>query len=568
MRPASLEHFYAARSLVARLTRRSAALGGALAVMAGLLTAVPSTASAADSTTDLGVSLDVYTQGGDVVAGGGKVFVALIDRIAVANSRGALTGAITDLPGAVDLALTPDDTRLYVALRDSNEVVEIDTAALTITRRIDLAAYPCPSNMSLSGDRLWVGHGGCSDWTGGVVSLDLSVSTPQPVMLVDGMHGAPLVAAAGDTLVVGDTGHSPSDLLVYDVSTTPTTMRGEIDGFTYDHGSPPDLAITPDGSTVFSAFGPPERYEGWDTTSLAKVRTYGAEPFPTFAGYPVAIAISPDGAHIAGGWLYGSSRGIALYDTGTTEKIHAQDNPAGEMVRGSLAFSGTDVFAVLREEFTDRLHLWRLAGPTLPTSTVTLTDPSAATALEPLTLTGRLTFADGSDPGTQPLAVTRRLPDETSTTLAGVTTAADGTFTITDIPQVAGEVNYDVSWEGSTSFRGSTASVTVTVAKQQPSLTLTGPVSGEAHEQLQFSGELNFGGRASGSDLSLTVLRTLLFTGNRPITTTLPAVTPSSDGSFSFSDTTTVGGRYRYTVQWAGDNATLPATATYNIIVG
>ncbi|MET8335635.1 hypothetical protein ABZV14_06985 [Streptosporangium canum] len=563
MPPSPLERSRADRRLIIRLTRRLIALGSSLTVTIGLLAAVVPAASAADSTTDLGLSLSYSTKSGDVAAGGGKIFVSAEDRIIITDSHGTLTDTITDLPYAADLAITPDGTRLYAALRGSNEVAEIDTAALTITRRISLAAHPCPSYLALSGNQLWVGYGCGTDWAGGVVGLDVSASAPQPTELVAERYGAPRVAAAGDTLVVGDTGLSPADLLVYDVGATPAVLRGEIDGHTHDLYNLLDLAITPDGSMVISAFGSPYRYEGWNTTSLAKIRTYGEEE--THTGYPAAVAISADGAHVAAGWTREPSRSIELYDAATAAKVYTKSSPTGEMVEGSLTFSGTHIVGVLRESFTDRLHLWRSEGAALPTSTVTLTGPSAATVQEPLTLTGRLALTDGSAPGAQPLVVTRRLPDGTSATLADVTTAADGAFTITDTPQVAGETSYDVRWEGDRGYQGSTASVTVAVAKQQSSLTLTGPTEGVIGEQLRFSGELSFDGQAPGSPLSLKVLRTVLI-NHRPVTAQL-TVTTSNDGSFNFSDRLTMSGRYKYTVQWAGNNVIQSAEATHNVTV-
>jgi len=205
-------------------------------------------------------------------------------------------------------------------------------------------------------------------------------------------------------------------------------------------------------------------------------------------------------------------------------------------------------------------------GATLPASALTLTAPSTATALEPLSMTGRLTLPDGSPPGAQPLVVTRRLPDGTSATLAGATTAADGTFTIADTPPVGGAVSYDVLWDGSSAFRWSTASVTVTVAKHQSSLTLSGPATGIAGKKLQFSGALETGGQAAPPNALFTVLRTV---SNRNGTATipLPTVAPASDGSFSFADTPTEGGQYTYTVQWAGDDAFLPAQASHDVTV-
>jgi YVTN family beta-propeller protein len=537
-----------------RLPRRLVALGGALAVAAGLVAATAPAASAADSTT--------YIEGvervGDVAAGGGRVFVAAYDRIVVTDTRGTLTGAITGLSGAVGLAVTPDGTRLYAALSGSNEVAEIDTAALTVTRRFDLGAYQCPTHLSLAGSRLWVGYGCAALHNGGVLGLDLSAPAPEPVQIAFNMYGAPLVVAAGNTVVTGETGLSPGSLSVYDVSATPATLRGEISGHTYRLSDLNDLAITPDGSTVISAFGTPDQFDAWDTTSLTKVRTYGGGPY---SGPSRAVAISPDGAHIAGG-----GQPVSVYDAATTAETYTDVSPGGELVYRSLTFSGTDIFGVLEDWSTRRFHLWRLEGALLPASTLTLTPPSGATALEPLTVTGQLTLADGSAPGAQPLVVTRQLPDGTRATLDGVTTAADGTFTITDTPPVSGEIRYDVLWDGNSAFRWSTASVTITVAKHASSLTLSGPATGTAGQPLQLSGVLDLGGLTPPPGATIDVVRTV---SNRKgtVSTLLPAVTPASDGSFSFVDTPTVGGQYTYTVYWYSTDAFSPAQASHDVTV-
>ncbi|MEU4233222.1 hypothetical protein AB0F17_53800 [Nonomuraea sp. NPDC026600] len=183
------------------LVRRLAAHCGAAGLITGLLTVAAPAASAADTTTDLGVTLDSYTA--DLAVGGGRVFVPADDRIIVADTGGNLTGGVvTGLSGVRELAMNADDTRLYAALTGSNEVAEIDTASLAVTRRINLSAHPCPSTLALLGERLRVGHG-CDNGPGGVVGLDLSAATPAPVA-VGGEHlRAPVLAAAGDTLVVG-----------------------------------------------------------------------------------------------------------------------------------------------------------------------------------------------------------------------------------------------------------------------------------------------------------------------------------------------------------------------------
>ncbi|SDJ23352.1 hypothetical protein SAMN05421874_101146 [Nonomuraea maritima] len=78
---------------------------------AALLVAQAPAASAADTVADLGVTSD---RGGDVVGQSGKIFVAADDRIVVTKSDGTL---------------------------------------------IELAAYPCPSTLAQSYERLWVGYG-------------------------------------------------------------------------------------------------------------------------------------------------------------------------------------------------------------------------------------------------------------------------------------------------------------------------------------------------------------------------------------------------------------------------
>ncbi|MEV4377538.1 hypothetical protein [Streptosporangium sp. NPDC049644] len=522
---------------------------------AALLTALAPATSAADSMTDLGV--DWSSRPGDLAVGNGKVFVANGDRIVVVGTNGELMSAITGLSDAYGLAMASDGAHLYAALIGPRQVIEIDTATLQITRRIDLGAYPCPTNLTLAGDRLWVGYGCLLAYDGGVLGLDLSVATPEPVAVASDLSGPPVVAAGGDTLAVGETGVSPSDLFVYDVSGTPA-LRGEIDGHTYDTSSPIELVVTPDGSNVLSASAAPYHFERWDAVSLTRVRSYGEEP--GFPGFPMAIAISPDGSQILGGRRYGTD--ITLYDAMTGAKIQEEDTEVGDLVAANIAFSGTDVFAVLRSSY-DRLHLWRLEGFARPASTLTLTAPSDPFVNRPLTLTGQLELPGGSAPGAQPLTVTRRLPDGTSETLNGVTTAADGTFTVTDTPAIGGEYAYTVLWDGNADFRGTKTSVTVTV-NYAPSLTLTGPIRGSVGMTLTFSGALRFDGLNSTDGFSLTVRRTVS-NGNGTVTTTLPSSHPNSDGTYRFTDRPMEHGKYVYTVEWPGSELFAPAKAKHKV---
>ncbi|MGP3918673.1 hypothetical protein ACTWQA_43980 [Nonomuraea sp. 10N515B] len=519
--------------------------------------------------TDLGVAWG----GADIAVGGGKVFVSANDRIVVTDTQGTVKDTLTGLPRPSGLAIKGDGTSLYVALSSANQIAEIDTQTLEVTRRIDLTAYPCPQSLTLAGNRLWVGHGCNDDWKGGVVGLDVSATAPEPARIPITLYRAPLVIAAGNTLVVGERGVSSADLLVYDAPSTTATLRGAVDGSTYALNNLQDLSITPDGAMVVSAFGSPHRFEGWDTTSLTRVRTYGGES--TWQAGATAVAVSPDGAHVVGGWTYPTSdaKRIALYDAATAERTYTNDTAIGEVLPGSLAFSGDDVFGVIEQRDTHQLHLWRMEATTLSPSTLALSGPSTAQVLEPLTLTGRLTMG-ASDTGAQLIAVTRRLPDGTTATLAGVTTEADGTFTVTDTPPIDGTIRYDVTWEGNTKFRWSTTSVTVRVVKRLSSLTLKAPLDVLALEPLTMTGQLTLSDGSAPGAQPLVAIR-YLSDGTSQI---LPSVTTKTDGTFTITDTPPgsgsglavkaippTPGNVRYDVHWEGNAKFWGSTATQTV---
>ncbi|MEV1198504.1 WD40 repeat domain-containing protein [Microbispora rosea] len=522
---------------------RLLALGIVPIMAAGLIVTPVPAAAAADIKADLGVSLQPWEEGGDVAAGQDKIFVSAKDRIVVADTQAAVTDTISNLPGLRELALTADGAHLYAAVAGSNQVAEIDTETLAITRRIDMTAYPCPSSLSLSGSRLYVGYG-CSTNMSGVVSLDVSAAEPEYTQILAGLYKAPLLAAAAMTLVVGDTGLSPSSLLIYDVSGAVPTRRGVISGSTYNLSNLLDLAITPDGATVFSAFGSPYRFDSWDTTTVTHVRSYGQQ------AYSQAVALSPDGALLVGG----RSRGIPVevFDVATGESRFTHENRDDEVIPGSIAILGTTVFA-LRRDPSYRLSLWRLPDVALPASSLTLTAPYTATVLDPITLTGRLTLSDGSAPGAQPLKVTRHGYDGTAESLPMTTTAEDGTFTVTDIPQAIGRFTYDVAWDGNSAFRWSRAWwwAGTLVEKRMPSLTLSRPSTPQtALEPLTMTGRLTLvPGSAPGAQ-RLTVTRRLPGDDTEK---PLPEVTTDDDGTFTVTDTPPVGGTVTYEVSWAGD---------------
>ena len=530
----------------------TAVLAAGAAVVA---TAAP---AAADGTQTL---LEGVTAARDVATAGGKVFVAAVDRIVVADSTGAVTGSIGSLPGAVGFVASPDGSRLYVALRDSSEVAVLDTTTLAEVRRIPLGApVVCPYNLALDGNQLWVGYG-CGQWGGGVATVDVTAPSPEVVAVWTDAYGAPVVSVAGGVLAAGETGLSPASLRIYDVAGSTATLRGTIpnDG-SYVASNLQDLVLTNDGHTVITAAGWPYSHVAYDTTTFAEVRRYGEG----IGYYPNSATISPDGTFLAAGRGYSTVLSVHRVDNGAT--LSTADPTSGDLVAGSLAFNGPDVFGLLYDFSYQRFYLWRVAGATLLSSAISLTPPAAATALEPLTIEGRLTLSDGQTPGAQTLSVRRTLPDGSTAALPAVTTAADGTFSVTDRPPVSGSLLYTVSWAGDATYRGSTVSVAVQVAKRAASLTLTGPTTGEAGKRIRLSGTLQLDGSPPSPAATLQVSRTT-YNNWRTATEQLADVTTDSHGAFRISDTPRDGGRLVYTVTWDGNDVYTTASASHEVAV-
>ncbi|GGP15271.1 hypothetical protein LDL08_25965 [Nonomuraea glycinis] len=543
------------------LIRRLAAYCGAVGLITGLLTVSAPAASAADTTTDLGVSLDSFTA--DIAVGGGQVFVSAADRIIVADRGGNVTGgAVTGLSGVDGLALNTGATRLYAALTGSNEVAEIDTASRTVLRRIDLSAHPCPSTLALSGQWLWVGHGCAGEEggdDGGAVGLDLTAAAPTPVTLGRVHARTPVLAVAGDTLVVGETGLRRSDLLVYDIGGGTPTLRGEIDGQRWDLDKLNELTLTFDGSTLIAAADAPGHFTKFDTTTLTATGAYG----DGWDGYPAGVAIDSRGAYVAAGRQWGSTD-LTLYDAATGAVTYSADQPDAEVVPGGVVFSGQDVYTLLRNS-AGRLLLWRLHGVTLPASELTLTAPARVRSGGSVTLEGRITRTSGKSRIVRPLAVTRRLPDGTSVPLDSVTAGEDGRFTFTDTPPGVGEVTYTVLWDGDSRSRWSSASATVTFMHIS-SLTLDGPASGTVGEPVELTGVLTVGDRQPEPGATITVQRSVTNDGD-PETVILPPVSTDADGSYTFIDTLETAGRYTYIAIWTGHATAGRATTHHRVTV-
>ncbi|MFC4035886.1 hypothetical protein ACFO3J_31110 [Streptomyces polygonati] len=113
---------------------------------------------------------------------------------------------------------------------------------------------------------------------------------------------------------------------------------------------------------------------------------------------------------------------------------------------------------------------WQLPPPAA--TTLSLTAPKSAGRATAMTVSGRLSA--GPYPSGEVVHVTRTdLGHTTGTALRDVPLSADGTFSISDTPQIGGANTYRVSYPGDAAHQAATASATTQVSRSATPLTLT-----------------------------------------------------------------------------------------------
>lgn len=176
---------------------------------------------------------------------------------------------------------------------------------------------------------------------------------------------------------------------------------------------------------------------------------------------------------------------------------------------GGLAWApdGSELFAVMSTYDatggTTAYNLQTLPYPTIPPSTLTLTGPSTANLGQAVALTGSLAIGSGTvPPAGTPISITRSQAGTTSVQDFSVTTAADGSFSLTDTPPGGGQYTYTASYAGTATTAPATASVTVTVSPAVTSLSLTAsPHSATYEPTVRVTAHLG----ASGTDRTVSI---------------------------------------------------------------
>ncbi|GAA0540377.1 hypothetical protein GCM10010172_22040 [Paractinoplanes ferrugineus] len=399
-------------------------------------------ASAAEVTTSLpGTSFSAVL----VDDAHGHVYVTGADKLAVLDPYGALQQQVP-LSGAAGMTL--DGSTLYVALAQ-NGIAALDTATLAVERTFPTPAGSgiCPAHLAATGGRVYFTYG-CADSHGGLGSLDPATGTMTLGLGAATPDARPVAAAGGKLVTSADDGIDLYDLSggtpALITSATPCT-------------APNTLAFN--SGRILASCQAPSKGLALSATDLSVTGEYGSNNQP-----PVGIAGSADGSTVAVVTTTDYAPTVWV-SSATGAALHDFPLPAGETIdyRGvGLSGTGSTAYAVSHLSHAYKLHVFTAEAQT---PALTLTGPAKLDAGRPVTLTG--TFGGGA--GKQ-LAVTRTdLAGRHS--LAAVTTAAGGAFTVTDKPG-GGDNVYAVSFAGDDKWGPARASATVVVARRATAVSL------------------------------------------------------------------------------------------------
>jgi hypothetical protein len=479
--------------------------------------------------------------------------------ILVTDYDGNIVTTITGEPGANGMAVSADGNTVYVALSNGDAVAAIDATTMTETARYATGAGTAPVSVAVAAGKVWFSYSGANVGQAGIGSLNPS-STPVAIALNqtgDSWYAPPQLSASdanGGVLAAAE-GGSPVEMATYNLSTSPVTRNARQYLTKESAANLGALRVTPDGNDVLVASGAPYFFQVYKTADLSDDGVYPG------SNYPSAVAVAPDGT-VAGG-LSSNNPDVYVYTPGSAVLLNTFQAGGESVAWDGLAWAPDEsrLFEVTGGPFTSyRLHV--LLNPKLTITSIDLKAPAPVVPGQPVTLAGTLSSLRPLPAGTA-LHVTRSGPaDSTPTPVPDVTTAADGTFTITDATATAeGSYGYQVSYDGDAGHRSATASVTASVARLDATMQLTW-ASASTPGPVAMNGQLAGSPYPSGETVQVKVSDPADSGVRR-----LPDVALGTDGSFHITDSAQAEGWYDYSVSYAGDATHKPSTGTFNAYI-
>lgn len=155
------------------------------------------------------LDLNVYY----VLALNGDPTVTVVDPLFGFGSTKLLALVSLKSPGE-DWVLTPDESRLFVSMPDSNQVAVIETASWKVIANLDVRPSPTRLLLQPDGHYLWISHGGVDS---GVTAL--TVNTLQTAARVPTGNGPHQIAISDDNTLAFVTNGDDGNVSIIDVRT-------------------------------------------------------------------------------------------------------------------------------------------------------------------------------------------------------------------------------------------------------------------------------------------------------------------------------------------------------------
>ncbi|MEU7579355.1 Ig-like domain repeat protein [Streptomyces sp. NPDC041068] len=500
----------------------------------------------------------------------------------VYNFQGQRVGSLaTDKPVS-GMALSADGATLHVSQTD--RMLTFDTATQTRSgASYTPADVTCGREVAVAGGKAWFTETPYSDsYCNDVNNTTTLYQVGSPYPNGTGWTGQgrlKLEAGAGapDRLVMGQAaaGDKANPFLTTFDASGETLVRGPQRRFADAEGKGAldlkDIAQSADGKRIAVA---DEAYGTrlLDASDLSDAPT-GYQALPEGAKAS-AVAFSGDGKYVArGAAASGSTPDLLIQPAdpadGTTplEFAFESELDGARVVPQGLGWAkdGSRLFAVTASGGQHWLHVIKPPAAQYDSRfTGTLsTTPSKPVVGEPLGIRGTLEL-DGPAPA-EPLKVTAVRKDADGTQeVAAAKVAADGSFTVLDVPDRLGEATYTLRFLGDVTHRpAEDVTVTVDVAKAPTAIELTAPAEATRAGGVEITGKLTGQGRALPSGTSLKVTRTDRF----GTTGELTSASVAADGTFKVRDLPSKRGKTVYEVSYAGDalHAGTSAKATVKI---
>jgi hypothetical protein len=381
--------------------------------------------------------------------------------VLVTDYDGSVVTEIPSQSGAAGLALSKDSDFVYVALPSANAISVINTSTLQEVTRRPAGAGIAPRHLAFAAGKLWFGYDtSLQGKLGSLDPADWSMTLNQ-----DGTHSwksAPILASSSGApgmLAAGATGQSPTELQVYDVSSgTAVSTAYASDPGNQGSGNLSDMALTPDGKDLVTASALPQYAQVFRTSDLSVDGDY------VTTGSPNAVAVSLDG-RVATGIAGPASPDLSVFLPGNSTALQNSDL-SDDLVPAGLAWDpfNNRLFALTQPSGGGPVAL-HVETPAKADTTMTLQVPTTAKRNKPLTLNGTLS-SPIAIPDATAVSVTRTdSASPNGVPVGSASVSSLNTFTINDIPPVAGVVTYTFTYAGDNAHNGTTATATVQVSK-------------------------------------------------------------------------------------------------------